>query len=232
MEEKKQFDIREYMKRWPKFYYFVVFVFSPVYFGGLSSRGFVKKYGIEGGERLNLGSGPRRLGYNFKNVDLFSYEGVDITADIARVPLADSTVSMIVCDNVLEHIEDPVAVVSEMKRLLSVSGVAYISTPFLYPFHSSPSDYQRWTHEGLKQLFVGFDMVEIGVRAGIFSTLTVYLCYLFASIFCFGSHKLYSLLLNISIFIFFPIKYLDIVGNYLPFSQDTASVLYCVVRKR
>jgi hypothetical protein len=39
-----------------------------------------------------------------------------------------------------------------------------------------------------------FEIIYLGVRAGPFSALTVYACYFFATLFSFGSLRLYDLL--------------------------------------
>lgn len=222
--------IRSFFKKWPQFYYFTVYFFGPIYLGGLNSPDFLKKYGIEG-KKVNLGSGPRRIAKDIINVDFEAFEGVDIVSDIAHTSFETNSVSMIVCDNVLEHIPDVTPVILEMKRILQPDGVAYISTPFLYPFHGSPSDFNRWTTEGLRSLFKDFTMVEMGTRSGIFSTINVTLCYVIPTLFSFGSDRLYWLLVNLSLFLFFPIKFLDIFANKLPLATHTASTLYCVIRK-
>jgi len=224
-------SMRELFKKWPKFYYFVALIFGPAHFSRLNPPGFIKKYWRDG-LKLNLGSGPRKISREFINVDVTAFSGVDIVADISALPMTDETVSMIVCDNVFEHVTEPEKVASEIKRVLESRGVAYISTPFFYPFHSSPSDFRRWTKEGLILLFKDFEMVDIGVRAGPFSVLNVYLCYLFALIFSFGSKRLFWILVDLSIFIFFPIKFLDIIFNYWPNAEYMASTFYCVVRKK
>ena len=200
-------------------------------FCGLSASAFLKKYQRDG-KTLNLGSGPRIISSDVVNVDIHPYPGVSIVADATAVPLEDGSVARIISDNVLEHLIDPRAAVAEMKRLLQSGGMVYVATPFLYPFHSSPNDYQRWTKEGLIQLFQDFEIVEIGVRAGPFSALTVYLNHLFATIFSFGSQSLYSLVLNLVMFITFPIKLLDIVFNYWPNAVTMSAVLYCVAKKK
>lgn len=225
------FDIRNFFKRWPQFYFFIGTVFGPMMFCGLSGKKFIQKYPYKG-KTLNLGSGPRVLAEGVVNVDIHPYPGVELVADIHNVPLPDGSVSRIVSDNVLEHVKDPVSAVKEMHRLLSSGGYLYVSTPFMYPFHSSPYDFQRWTTEGLKELFQEFEIIEIGVRAGPFSALTVFLNHLFSTIFSFGSTRLYSVLLNLVMFITFPIKLLDLVFNYWPQADTIASVFYCVVQKK
>ncbi len=224
-------DIRSFFKRWPKLYYFVATVFGPMMFCGLSSQRFLKKFPSEG-KTLNLGSGPKILSVSVTNVDIYPYKGVSIVSDILSVPLEEGSVARIISDNVLEHVKDPQSAVKEIHRLLKSGGLAYVSTPFLYPFHSSPSDYQRWTKQGLEELFKDFEMLEIGVRAGPFSVLTVYLNHLFALIFSFGSKRLESVLVNMVMFVFFPIKLLDIIFNYWPGAESMAAVFYCVVKKK
>jgi len=225
-------DIRSFFKRWPRFYFFIATVFGPVLFVGLGSEAFLKKYPTSG-RILNLGSGPRILKHpNVTNVDIHPYKGVSIVADIKSVPLEGGSASRIISDNVLEHVPDPQKAVAEMHRLLEKDGLAYIATPFLYPYHSSPYDYQRWTKQGLIELFRDFDVVEIGVRSGPFSALEVYLCHLLGVLFSFGSVRLNSLITNAAMFVLFPIKLLDFVFSYVPQADTMASVLYCVVRKK
>lgn len=224
-------DLRNFFKRWPKIYYFIATTFGPLMFCKLSAMRFLDKYPMQG-KTLNLGSGPRIIRADVLNVDIFPYAGVAIVADALNVPLADGSVARIISDNVLEHVSDPQSAVKEMQRLLQRGGYAYVAIPFLYPFHSSPSDYQRFTGEGLRVLFHEFEVIEIGVRAGPFSALTVYLNHLIAMVFSFGSPFLYSLILNMVMFVTFPIKLLDIVFNYWPNAETMSALLYCVVKKK
>ncbi len=222
--------MREFFKRWPGFYYTVVDLFGPLYFGGTSLYEFIKKYGTDG-VWLNLGSGARFLDARFTNVDSTKYDIVSVVADLTELPFDSSSVSLIYCDNVLEHVIDPVKAVKEMHRVLKPGGAALVCVPFLYPFHSSPYDYTRYTHLGLGNLFKDFSNVTVGVRAGPFSTLTAYLVYVSAIIFSFGNARLYELLVNLFIFVYFPLKYLDIFGNHLPFAREIASDFYVIAVK-
>ena len=47
-------------------------------------------------------------------------------------------------------------------RLLAPGGTLYVSVPYAWKFHGYPSDYWRFTPEGVKKLFPGlaFDMAE------------------------------------------------------------------------
>jgi SAM-dependent methyltransferase len=224
-------DLRSYFKRWPRFYFFVMIVFGPILFTGLSPKVFLRRYPSTG-KVLNVGSGPRRIAAGVINIDLHPYAGVDILADASSIPLSDGSVGRIISDNVLEHVENPTAVVAEMYRLLESGGMAYIAIPFIYPFHSSPNDYQRWTKPGLAELFKRFEIVDTGVRAGPFSALVAYMCHLCGFLFSFGSARLDSLITNLAMFVFFPIKFLDTVFSRWPRAENMAAVLYCVIRKK
>lgn len=225
-------DIREVFKRWPAFYFFIATVFGPVVFCGLSARKFLQKYPSDG-VILNLGSGPRIFkNKNVLNVDMHQYAGVSVVADVTSVPKPDGSASRLISDNVLEHVKDPAAAVKEMHRLLERGGIAYIATPFLYPFHFSPSDYQRWSVEGLRELCIDFEMVEIGTRAGPFSALCAWASHTVGFIFSFGSPTLNSLVTNASMFVLWPLKLPDFIFNYWPRSHTVAAVLYCVIRKK
>jgi len=51
----------------------------------------------------------------------------------------------IIIFNVLEHIYETDNAFTELKKLLKPKGKIYISTPFLYRYHSAPKDYYRFT---------------------------------------------------------------------------------------
>ena len=232
MNKKTPFDIRSFFKRFPRFYYFVAAAFGPVLFTGLGARAFLRAYPTEG-RVLNIGSGPRTYAHpNITNIDVTPYPGVALVAPAEAVPLPDGCAERIISDNVLEHVTDPNAAVREMNRLLAPSGIAYVSTPFLYPFHASPGDYQRWTRAGLEKLFGDFDILDIGVRCGPFSALSAFLAHFIGATLSFGSRGLQSVLTNLSFIPLFPLKFLDLIFAFTPASDDVASVFYCVVRKR
>ncbi len=232
-DERFEARLRNFYKHFPRLYYFVATFFGPALFTGLTARRFLKKYYRDGMTVLNLGSGPKVLGENIINVDMFPYGGVSIVADVCTVPLADASVDMILCDELVEHVESVDLLFAEVRRLLRPGGLVYFSIPFLYPFHSSPVDFSRWTLSGFQQKLTSVNLSEVekGILAGPFSALSAYACYLFALIFSFNNEKLFWILMNLSIFIFFPIKILDIFTHRLKLASHLASVLYYVAKK-
>jgi SAM-dependent methyltransferase len=69
----------------------------------------------------------------------------------------------VLSDQVLEHVEgNPQDVFDESLRLLKPGGIAVHTTCFINPIHGFPSDFWRFTPEGLKMLAKGFTSVEVG----------------------------------------------------------------------
>lgn len=50
------FDMRNFFKRWPRFYYLIAGIFGPMFCSGLSVKKFIKNYPTNG-KILNIGSG-------------------------------------------------------------------------------------------------------------------------------------------------------------------------------
>lgn len=126
--------------------------------------------------RWNLyvgGGGARPEGY--VNLDLFALPGVDVAADAECLPFGAGVFQCIECDAVLEHVRCPEAVMRELGRVLARGGHLHVVVPFCHPFHAYPSDYRRFTLEGLK-LMAGseLEVVAEGWRTGPTATLLVF----------------------------------------------------------
>lgn len=85
---------------------------------------------LTGPLRLNLGGRTTRIP-GFKTVDLYEGDGVDISADVSKLPLEDGTVDQIYASHVLEHFPHPRtnSVLAEWNRVLRKGGKAFISVP-------------------------------------------------------------------------------------------------------
>ena len=96
---------------------------------------------------------------DYVGVDLFEGPGVDcildLTKDFATVDRAfqGRRFGTIICLSVLEHCAQPFHMAENLTRLLKPGGKICISAPFAWKFHGYPSDYWRFTHEGIKMLF-------------------------------------------------------------------------------
>lgn len=67
----------------------------------------------------------------------------------APLPLPDGTADCVVSFQVLEHVWDIAAYLAEAKRLLAPGGRLLLSTHGVWLHHPHPTDYRRWTCDGL-----------------------------------------------------------------------------------
>jgi len=113
------------------------------------------------GNVLNAGAGSRDISHlvdgELVNQDI-PWPGderthIDIFSPIHDIPRPDGTFDTIVCIAVLEHVENPEEVIPEFFRVLKPGGQVIASVPFLQPEHKIPTDYQRYTRDGLQRLF-------------------------------------------------------------------------------
>lgn len=113
---------------------------------------------------LNLGSGTSNIIMkdNIINFDIFPHPNTDVSGDGHCLPfLSDSFEGVWVCA-VLEHLENPFQVASEIYRVLKPGGFVLVGAPFMYHLHGSPHDYFRYTDSGLRSVFKNFKEIECG----------------------------------------------------------------------
>lgn len=133
------------------------------------------------GRVLNAGAGWRDISHLIEgelvNQDL-RYENeqrtnIQIFSPLHRIPRPDATFDTVVCIGVLEHVENPEEIVPEFFRVLKPGGLVIGSVPFLQPEHKSPTDFQRYTRDGLARLFAhhGFEVVEMKPLFTVYHTL-------------------------------------------------------------
>lgn len=76
----------------------------------------------------------------------------DIFSDAQLLPFRVGTFDAVLLLHVLEHLPDPDRAVAEAIRVLRAGGRLIVETPFVYPVHDAPFDFQRWTPKGLELL--------------------------------------------------------------------------------
>ena len=165
----------------------------------------------KGGLILNLGSGSIKYQEGVINVDIEHFPNVDIVADGSQLPFTEGIFDGVISEAVIEHVKHPNKFVNEIKRVLKKDGAVFIVAPFIHPFHGYPSDFQRYSYEGIKVLFENFEEVESGVYRGPSVAFVNFVSDYLAGLFCCNNLSLHILLKSIFTLIIFPIKFLDII---------------------
>jgi hypothetical protein len=149
--------------------------------GDLNQRIYVQKHAARfPGPYLEIGSKDYGNTQNLRalvdphkpyvGADLELGPGVDLVQDFTDdFPSIDRALhgqrfGTIFCLSVLEHCKQPFVMAENLTRLLKPGGTICVMVPFAFQFHGFPSDYWRFTHEGVRLLFpkLQFD-VERGV---------------------------------------------------------------------
>jgi SAM-dependent methyltransferase len=182
---------------------------------------------------LNVGSCSKRYPGAI-NLDIEKFDNVDVVADAKDLPFKSNVFDAVLMESVLEHIDEPEKAIKESYRVLRKGGKIYISIPFVFVFHNSPSDYNRYTINGLVARLKkeGFKDIQAGIVSGAGSTMNQMLRYYLALLFSFNSKFLFSLMLNVFGWVTFLIKYTDIILNKYRMSSTMASVIWASGVKR
>jgi SAM-dependent methyltransferase len=88
----------------------------------------------------------------YTGVDVYPGERVDVIGPAEALPFEDASFDVVVATQMLEHVPDPPRVLSEAHRVLRPGGVLLLSTHGTTVYHPNPSDFWRWTQEGLPKL--------------------------------------------------------------------------------
>ncbi|MDI6654439.1 MAG: class I SAM-dependent methyltransferase [Candidatus Hydrothermarchaeota archaeon] len=117
---------------------------------------------------LEIGTGNISYKKYFPNCDFISSDmdasyQVDDVVDVHNIKYPDNYFDVVLFHGILEHIESPEQALDEIYRVLKPSGIAIVSTIFFFPYHYFPSDYWRFTEQGLKLLLKKFKIVEFKI---------------------------------------------------------------------
>ena len=126
-----------------------------------------------GGQCLDVGCGDRPYEGLFAPGQ---YLGVDVERsgrplsmkqpdrfyDGKVLPYATDSFDLVMSTQVLEHVRDPLALLTEMARVCKPGGEIVVSLPFVYQEHEEPFDFFRFTSFGIAELLgrVGLHIVE------------------------------------------------------------------------
>jgi SAM-dependent methyltransferase len=83
----------------------------------------------------------------------------DLCTPLSATEVAD----VVICEQVLEHVVNPIAAARNLFGLLRPGGRLIVDTPFLVKIHAFPGDYWRFTPDGMRLLLerAGFKDIEV-----------------------------------------------------------------------
>ena len=223
--------IKEFFKRYPKIYYGIVWFLGPMLYRDKSYKIMAQSL-PKNARIINLGSGPIKLMEGVIDLDIFPHKNVDLLGDVQALPFKDASISGVINIALLEHVKDTRIVINEIRRVLKPGGYVYTVTPFIFGFHASPNDFYRWTSEGLKMLFTGFQEVASGVHSGPTSGLLSILQEWLAMLFSFQNKYLYQALWVVFMVILSPFKILDYYLCRHPLGYKISGSIYYLCKKQ
>jgi SAM-dependent methyltransferase len=104
----------------------------------------------------------------------WDYSRLDVVGDLTALPFRGGVFDASLNVATLEHVRDPLRVLSEIARTLSPGGKLLLIVPHEWEEHQQPHDYFRYTRYGLDHLLrsAGFGAFEIRPVGGFFRLLS------------------------------------------------------------
>jgi SAM-dependent methyltransferase len=109
------------------------------------------------------------------SIDLDVRRAPALVCDVCDLPFSTGTFDIVVCAEVLEHVERPQKAIDEMRRVLKNGAHLILTTRFVFPLHDRPADYFRYTRYGLALLLKQFSSIDITEQHNWGQTMAVLL---------------------------------------------------------
>ena len=140
-------------------------------------RFLAPRFAVMHGRVLDVGCGE--MPFRFLLPSDTQYIGIDVQTasefgmreheevipfDGLHIPFPDESFDHVICTEVLEHVESPADLISEMHRVLRLGGTIAVTVPFAARVHHAPHDYHRFTRFRLERMFAVFADVQVEER--------------------------------------------------------------------
>lgn len=114
----------------------------------------------------------------YLGVDLAPGPEVDVVGPAEALPFGDGSFDVVLCSQVLEHVERPGRVLAELHRVLRPGGIVLLSTHGVVRYHGTvdrrTDDFRRWTWSGLELEFrqaARWEWIDVCPNGGTASAL-------------------------------------------------------------
>ncbi len=158
------------------------------------------------GEVLDIGGRDRGIFIKPKDkvtnwifADIEKKHSPDIVLNVCNMKMIkNKSIDVINAIELFEHVENIEQALKECYRVLKNNGIMIISIPFLFPIHSDPKDFQRWTEDKWKNKLkcMGWRTEKIEIM-GRFFTVIAEMIKIFI--------KTFPRLFKIFLYLFFPL---------------------------
>lgn len=109
---------------------------------------------------------------DFEKVDK-PYAKSTYVCDLASIPVEDGRFDAILFNQVMEHLPEPLLVLSELRRVMKPGGRMICTAPLFYEEHEQPYDFFRYTQFGWRLLMeqAGLKVLRLDWMEGYFGTV-------------------------------------------------------------
>ena len=194
------------------------------------------------GKLLDIGCGNKRhkkylvgkideyVGLDHEDT-IHNLNGVDIIGTAYETNLRNDSFDYVLCNAVLEHLEEPQSAINECHRILKKDGICIYTVPLFWHLHEEPRDFFRYTNHGLTHLFKEqFEIIELYPGSGFWITASTMFCYYidrfnFKIIRVTFIISIIQILIQILAFLLSKIKYKSIKG-------EEWTIMYTIVARK
>jgi SAM-dependent methyltransferase len=165
----------------------------------------------DGARGLNVGAGPTALHLALVNIDIVPGPAIHVCAAAGNLPFPDEVFDLVMSQEVVEHVRDPFEALREMRRVLRKGGTLYFQVPFIIGYHPGPTDFWRFTREGVIEILsqAGFECKDVRMAVGPATGFHRIAVEFFATIAARVWTKLYIPAKAASALLLYPVKWLD-----------------------
>jgi SAM-dependent methyltransferase len=105
--------------------------------------------------------------------EAWAYDQLDAVASLENLPFNEGSFDACVNVVTLEHVRDPVRVLTEIGRVLKPGGALLLVTPLEWEEHQQPYDFYRYTRYGVEYLLMsaGLRVERLNAVGGLFRLL-------------------------------------------------------------